>query len=137
MAYTDRTIRLSFDGTQTLEGMPDDETGKLTILHLPNLGENIFVVIRNPMLMPPSMLLPAVDVPLGPDGTPVDRDAAMRAGSEVLARLVVDWHLFDPMDDSDDPQPLPLPATTDHLMIIPSIITRAIGLVLTKARNPH
>jgi hypothetical protein len=69
--------------------------------------EDLWVVIRNPRIMPTKMLTPA-EVKTDENGRPVDPAAADRAMYEVLARLVHDWNLTDPMaEDQDNAQVLP------------------------------
>lgn len=137
MAYTNRTIRLQFDGTQVIDGLEKTDDNPDGTMHLPDLGDGIYVTVRNPMLMPPSKLVPKTDVPLDANGQPVDREAALMAGAEVMAGLVTDWRVFDPLDDADDPQPLPLPATPEAMAGLPTTISNAIGALLRKARNPR
>lgn len=122
MAYTNRTINLNFDGT-------DD--------NYPMLGDDIWITILNPMLMPASKLQAGNDVKLGPDGQPTDMVAAMRAGHMLLAQLVVDWHVYDPTDDSEDPAVLPLPATIENVELLPMAIINAVSELIGKALNPR
>lgn len=121
MAYTNRTIRLAFDGS--------DE-------NFPVLGDDIWVVIANPMLMPPSKLRPKVEVQIV-DGKPVDEEAATRGGMEVIANLIVDWCVYDSMDFSENPERLSLPATYELLDRVPMAITTSISEILNKALNPR
>lgn len=120
MPYTDRTIRLGFDGT-------DD--------NYPMLGDDIWVIVNNPMLMPMSALRPDVDVELNPDGTPKDPQAAIRATMQICCKLVVDWNVYDPRDLSDNPSPLPKPATVDSLELLPVAIVQSISELAGKALN--
>ncbi len=122
MAYTNRTIRLNFDGT--------DET-------LPNLGDDIWVVINNPMLMPASKLRPKTDVVVNADGTVADQDAAMLGAQEIVAGLIVDWNVYDPNDSSDTPTPIELPATVEKIAMLPLVITNKISEIMSKALNPQ
>jgi hypothetical protein len=118
MAYTNRTVRLAFDGT--------DDT-------LPDLGTDIWVVIRNPLLMPASMLQGSADLQLDANGAPVDRMAAINASLEIASRLVVEWNVYDPADVSETPMPLGLPATAEMMRLLPMSITNAISEIVGKA----
>jgi hypothetical protein len=107
-------------------------------LDFPDLSEDddpIYVVIRNPKTVPADVLMPA-DVPEGPDGKP-ESSAAIAASYEVMAKLVVDWHVYDGTAEDDSP-PLPLPATPEHLKTLPFDIVQRIasemGQVLTAPR---
>lgn len=120
MAYISRTIRLAFDGT-------DD--------NYPLLGDDIWVAVNNPMIMPMSALRPDVDIELNPDGTPKDPNAAVRATMEICAKLIVDWNVYDPRDLSDNPTPLPMPATVETIELLPVVIVQAISELAGKALN--
>jgi hypothetical protein len=134
MAYLNPTITLRFDGKSKLDFTDDD--GKPIVL--PNLGKDIWITIRNPMLMPQSLLMPKQDVQMKEDGTPVDRNEALQAGAEVVAGLIVDWSLTDIMDLSDDARVLPLPTNADVLRNqVPVVVGDMIATVLARARNPR
>lgn len=90
------------------------------MLDFPELSEpddKVHVIIRNPKTMAIADLNPG-DVPLGPDGKPDER-AAERAGHEVLARMVVAWHVYDATDQGDNQQLLPMPATAESVAKLP------------------
>lgn len=134
MAYTDRTITLRFDGTQVLDGFKDDK-GPYTIT-LPNLGDDVWAVVRNPMLMPQTMLTPKRDVPVDANGQPLHKEDALNAGSEVVAGLIVSWNLTDPM--SDDDAILSLPCTAEQLRNqVPAVVGDVIAELIGRARNPR
>jgi hypothetical protein len=122
VAYTNRTIRLDFSGG-------DD--------NYPALGDDIFVTIANPMLMPPSKLRPKVDVELDADGSPKDANEAVNASLEIVAGLILDWCIYDPMDFSENPEPIPLPATAEIMNMLPLAVTNAVTEILGKALNPR
>lgn len=63
-------------------------------LPFPKLGERVSVLLRNPRLLPPSEITPR-DVPLGPNGQPLDAMAAQDAMYEVMARVIVAWNVYD------------------------------------------
>lgn len=121
MPYLDRTIRLAFDGTDPA---------------YPQLGDDIWVVIKNPLLMPASAIQTDTNIQVDANGNPVDRNAAMEAGFEIASRLVVSWNVYDPDDSEDNPAPLPLPATPHALRILPLSISNAISEIVGKALAP-
>lgn len=114
MAYTNRTIRIEY----------------------PELGDDIWVAIQNPMLMPISMLQPDSDIKIGSDGIPEDPKAAIHGSFEVAAKLVSSWNVYDPMDPAENPDPMPLPATAEKLERLPQVITLRISEYVGKALAP-
>ncbi len=115
MAYTNRTITLTYE----------------------DLGDDIYVTIHNPMLMPLSMLQPRTQVRIDPNtGEPVDPELAIDGAFEVAARLIVAWNVYDPFDDSENPTPLPMPATAEVLKKLPQVITMRISEFVGKKLNP-
>jgi hypothetical protein len=68
-----------------------------------DLGDDCYITIRNPALMASEDLLPRT-VPVDSDGRPKDPKKAMQAMREVLARLVIDWKVWD-MDGNELPIP--------------------------------
>ncbi len=136
MAYLNRTIKLTFDGVSTLDGVFADDDGKPTVL--PYLGDDLWVIVRNPMLMPQSLLTTKRDVAMNSDGTPVSRDEAMQAGSEVVAGLIVDWNLTDVLDLAEHSPVLGIPTNADVLRHhVPSVVSEVIAQMLGRARNPR
>lgn len=108
--------------------------------HLSEDGDRVFVVIRNPKLVPPADLQPR-DIPLNPDGTPADPAQAMQASFEVLARLVVAWRVYDAsyynVDDPDADQPLlGMPATPDLVAKLPLDIIQDLSETLNGEAGP-
>lgn len=69
-------------------------TNRVILLEFPGLGDRVSVLLRNPRLLPPSEITPD-DVDLGPDGQPVDQQAAQQAMYKVMARLIAAWHVYD------------------------------------------
>lgn len=135
VAYLNRTIVLRFDGTGVIDHeKPDADGNKPTY---PQLGDDCFVEIRNPMLMPPSMLRPKRQVDTDANGRPLNPDDAMLAGAEVMAGLVLGWNLTDPMDLDDDPPVLPLPPSVEDFLKVPTPVSEAIGELIQRARNPR
>lgn len=107
MGYANRLIRLAFPEF-TEEG-----------------DQEIFVTIRNPKLVPSDTLVVASVVDR-PDDKPITTDEALAANAEVISRLIVAWHVFDAGDESDDPAPLPLPATPELCRKLPDEISDRI-----------
>lgn len=108
-------------------------------LEFPDLSEEddlIYVTIRNPKTVPADTLMPKSEVPDGPDGKP-ESAAAINASYEVMAQLIVDWHVYDGTLEGDTP-PLPLPATPEMMKTLPfEILERMaseMGQVLTVPR---
>lgn len=118
MAYLNRTIRLAFDGT--------DES-------LPNLGDDIWVVIKNPMLMPGSALSTGIEI----DPNNIDTNQALRHSQIIASRLVEAWSVYDPDDRSESPAPLPLPATPEACALLPVVIINKIAELAGQALNPQ
>lgn len=107
MGYTDRTITLTFD----------------------ELGPDISVTIRNPLLLPVSKLTPR-PIPLKDDGTPVNDDDAQTASYEVIAGIITTWNVFDPLADTDVLLGAPSVETVAQL---PVAILNALASELGKA----
>lgn len=107
---------------------------QLIRLDFPDLSEDddpIYVTIRNPKTVPSDTLMPKQDVPEGPDGKP-ESSAAISASYEVMGELIVDWHVYDALDDRDDSPPLELPATPDKLRRLPFDILQRIAGEMNK-----
>lgn len=77
-------------------------TNRFMLLPFPELGEKVSVLLRNPKLLPPSELTPE-DVPTDENGKPLDPNAANEAMYKVMARLIVNWHVYDATADSTVP----------------------------------
>jgi hypothetical protein len=67
------------------------------------------------------------------DAADITVQEALAGNAELVSRLVVAWHVFDACDDSDDPKPLPLPATQELVAKLPREINAKI---LTYMRAP-
>lgn len=107
MSYKDKTIRRDFD----------------------ELGDGIYVEIRNPLLLPEEKLQTR-KVRTDRDGT-VDRDDAYRKTYELIAELIVDWHVLD--YDTEDVLDTP---TAANVRRMPSVITTWIGKLVQEAKDP-
>jgi hypothetical protein len=74
----------------------------LTFPDLSEDGDTVYVSIRSPRTVPPSQLQP-VSLPENADGTPVDPRAAEKAMYDVIAGLIVSWHVYDGTSLDDGP----------------------------------
>lgn len=82
-------------------------------------GEECWVKIKNPKLQPADALTPRDDVDEN------DFKQVEAAAFEIMAGLIIDWRVWDPADDSDDPPVMPLPATVASTKRLPmEIVTR-------------
>lgn len=100
-----------------------------------DLGEGVFVTIRNPKTVPPSMLRPE-GISLDAGGNPVNEEQAEHAMYKVLANLVRDWHVYDATSDDDEQPVLGLPATASSVEKLPLEIINRIAAELSAATNP-
>lgn len=116
MGYKDRTVLLEFPE------LVDD-------------GDECWVRIRNPKLMPPSMLMPD-DVPTSPDGQPVDVKAAEQATYAMMAKMVQSWHVWDATDDSDEPPLLGDPTPEAFAKLPVEIVMRITGEIADAVPSP-
>lgn len=96
MGYKNRTVTLNFE----------------------ELGDGVYVTMKNPKLQSPSALMPR-DIPTDEQGRPRDPKQAEEVTYEVIAGLVVGWMVFDANDESEDPPCLPLPATAETVGKLP------------------
>lgn len=114
--YRNRTIRLDF-------------------ADLSEEGDMVYVVMRNPRTVPTDQLN-ARDVQLDAQGLPVDPEDAKLAGREVLAGLIVDWHVYDASTSADEQPLLALPATAEAVAKLPLEIQNRVITEVNNARNP-
>lgn len=130
--YANRVIMLRFD-----ELSEDDDL--------------VHVVMRNPKLLPLDELKPDKNIAIGPDGQPLDEEAAENDMYERLAKLIVGWHVYDStmpepeivngqpryvFDENASQKPLPLPATAASVRKLPNLIQQAILKEVEKVANP-
>jgi len=80
----------------------------------PELGDRVSVLLRNPQLLPPSVITPR-DVPMDDKGQPVDSADAQMAMYEVMARVIVKWRVFDGSTAAPDVPDLDLDIDADAL----------------------
>lgn len=104
-------------------------------IDFPELGDDVFVTIRNPKTLPPQKMQPE-GVQLDAQGNPVDEDAAEKAMYAVMATLVRDWLVYDASSDEDDQPLLTLPATAESIGKLPLEILRALGAEIRSVVNP-
>jgi hypothetical protein len=111
-------------------------TIKLDFADLSEPGDEIYIAIRNPRLVPPGELR-GKDIALDDNGTPVNPAEAEQAMYETLAKLVVSWHVYDATDLSDEQAVLPLPAAADDVAKLPTEIINRLAEEIQQAANPH
>lgn len=100
-----------------------------------DLGPGVFVTIRNPRVMPASMLRPE-DIALDANGQPVYPEEAERATNTMICKLIKDWYVYDATSDADEQPVLDLPATPESVSRLPLAIYLAIAEEVGKAANP-
>jgi hypothetical protein len=105
-------------------------------IDFPVLGEDVYVTIRNPKTLPPSVLRPE-GISLDQNGNPASDEQAEAAMYKVLATLVRDWHVYDATSDADDQPLLELPATAAGVERLPLEIINKIATELAAATNPN
>lgn len=101
-------------------------------LTFPELGDDCSVLLRNPRLLPAQKLTPA-DVPLNPDGSPVDPEAAQQATFEVLANVIIGWHVWDATVEDLENAPLLEDITPANIARMPVAIISEISRVVAEA----
>lgn len=104
-------------------------------IDFPELGDGVYVTLRNPKTLPPSKMQPE-GIQLNSDGNPVNEEDAERAMLAVIARLVRDWHVYDASSDEDDQPLLTLPATVESMECLPLEILKRLGEEIRLAVNP-
>jgi hypothetical protein len=123
---------------------------RVVVLDFPDLSEDpvndpIRVVVRNPKLMPPQELIPKDDVELV-EGQPVDPQAAMRSGYEIVAKLLIGWRVYDPtapigldvdLNPVGDQPLLPQEFTPENVAKLPAVILNRLGDLVQEAVNPQ
>ncbi len=99
-------------------------------------GDEVWVSIRNPLLVPPGELQPA-PVPTHADGTPVDPQAATEAMFAVIAKLIVAWRVYDASVVAEQQPLLELPATPESVGRLPTVVLNRIAEEINKINNPQ
>lgn len=100
------------------------------------LGDELWITIRNPKTVPPSKLRPE-SIPLDASGNPINPEQAELQMYDVMAALIKDWHVYDATSDEDDQPVLPLPATAESIAKLPLGIILAISRELEGALSPR
>lgn len=103
---------------------------KFVTVKFDDLGEDVWVTLKNPKLRPLSDLIPE-DVPIDDQGRPLDMKQASAEAMRVRAGLIAEWSVLDP--DTDEPLRLPTKADPSPLERVPAAIYRAIDQEITKA----
>jgi hypothetical protein len=127
--YANKLIKLSFD-----EYSEDP------------VNDPIWIVIRNPKLVPPGEL--QTDVALTEDGQVADQDEAIRSMHKNLAKLIKGWRVYDAGQDvqldpvtgaevGEPPTLLPLPATPELVARLPMEFVTRIAREVQQAVNPQ
>lgn len=109
---------------------------KLDFPDLSEPGDEIYIAIRNPRLIPPGELR-GKDIPLDDKGVPVNPAEAEQAMYETLAKLVVSWHVYDATDLADEQALLTSPATPEAVAKLPTEIINRLAEEIQQAANPH
>lgn len=116
MGYANRLVRLDF---------PD----------LADEGDEIWVQIRNPKTLPLDQLtskVTATDL----DGVDKADPKVMAAVYDLVASVIVDWHVYD--GSRDDEPLLELPATAEKVATLPTeIVLRVGGLIGDVIQTPQ
>lgn len=104
-------------------------------LQFGELGYDVYVTLRNPKVLPPDFIRPK-DIPVGPDGMPLNPADAENEMYAIISRLIRDWCVYDATSDDDNQPRLPLPATPELIRKLPMMIITKITEELAKAVNP-
>ncbi|MFE3577842.1 hypothetical protein [Streptomyces vinaceus] len=93
-------------------------TNPYVILQFPDLGGDVSVLMRNPQLLPQSVLTPR-DVPLDEHNQPINQQEANEAMYEVFARVIVAWRVYDgsqvvSLEIAEDADPVALFESLGH-----------------------
>lgn len=135
--YANRTLTLDFPHLSD----PEDPADLIT------------VTIRNPRLLPTNYFNDAkVKLPPLPPMADLDEAARLQRiadyddqcapllaeqSRQMLAKLIIDWHVYDYEDPSPDPTPLPLPPTAELTAKLPIEIVKKINTLVEEAQTPQ
>lgn len=101
---------------------------RIVTIQFPDLTEEgeptLYVSFRNPRLVPLDWL--RSNLATGPDGRPLDEDAATQESYERIARLVTGIRMYDAEDLSEDQALLDMPMTPDKVRRLPMAVNTAI-----------
>lgn len=104
-------------------------------IQFPDLGDDLWITIRNPKTLPPSSMRPG-QIATDMNGNPLDNEQAEAQMYGVLATLVKDWHVYDATSEEEDQPVLDLPATAESIAKLPLGIINRIAEELEAAINP-
>jgi hypothetical protein len=102
---------------------------RIITVEFPELTEDgdppLYVSFRNPRLVPLDWL--RSQLATGPNGQPLDGEAATQESYERLARLITDIRMYDAEDLSDDQAMLAMPMTPEKVARLPMMVNTRIG----------
>ena len=114
----------------------------------PELGDDVWVTIRNPKTMTATELRSKKDIETDEQGKVVDSDETMGAGNEVIAKIIIGWRAYDgswvpeidpetgEMKPGQEQPRLPLPATAELVAKLPLPVFIWLGEEIAKI-NPQ
>lgn len=102
---------------------------RIVTIRFPELTEAdepvLYVSFRNPALVPMDWLRSTLAT--GPDGRPLDVDAATQESYQRIARFITDLRMYDAEDMSADQALLELPMTAEKVSRMPMVVNDRIG----------
>jgi hypothetical protein len=98
-------------------------------------ADPVWVQLRNPMLVPPELLV--TDVPTGPDGMPISAAAGLASMYEVIGKLALDWRVYDATTDPRKPPVLLGEPSAENAAKLPIAIINKIGKMIEAAATPQ
>lgn len=111
-----------------------NRTFTLTFPDLGEDGDEIYVVLRHPRTVPGPQLQPR-EFARNPDGSAINPLEEQDAAFEVLASLIVDWHVYDATSTEEDQPLLPLPADSKIYAKLPLEIQAKIPEEIATRRD--
>jgi len=100
----------------------------------PQLGDDVWVEMKNPLLLPIDCLRPQVEPRRLPDGS-LDMQHVAEMGYALTARLITAWSVYDATDESDDPARL-VEVNPENLQKIPAPVEVWIAARMSEATRP-
>lgn len=101
---------------------------RIVTVEFPELTEDgepvLYVSFRNPRLVPLDWL--RSNIATGPDGRPLDEDAATQESYERIARLMTGIRMYDAADLSEDQALLEMPMTPEKVALLPTAVSTRI-----------
>lgn len=102
---------------------------RIITIQFPELTEDgepvLYVAFRNPKLVPLDWL--RSNLAAGPDGRPLDEEAATSESYERIAKLITGLRMYDAEDVSDDQALLEMPMTPDKARRLPLVVNTRIA----------